>query len=65
MDYLFDKYQKERCSICLRRSLCNQTEPSVLLCAAASFFKGPGDEGLLSEEERKEVEEEESRSGRS
>ncbi|MBA7559926.1 hypothetical protein ES708_01544 [subsurface metagenome] len=55
MDYLFDKYQEDRCSICLRRSLCSQTEHSILLCAANTLFKGPENEDLLSEEEREKL----------
>ena len=55
----FDKYLRERCDICLRRHQClhgdwdeDTIERMLILCATSQHFKGPGDEYLLSQEER-------------
>jgi len=64
MMYPFERYRKDRCNICLRRNKCmgllervgKEDAPiategplAMVLCAQLGLFKGPGDEGLLTE----------------
>jgi len=53
--YLFDKYQGNRCDICLRSRKCAKSEHDIILCSSSSYYKGPGDENLLSKEEKQEL----------
>lgn len=55
MGFVFKQYREDKCKICLRSYKCDKTEQEIILCVQCAYYKGPGDEELLSEEEQREL----------
>ncbi|GAI90379.1 unnamed protein product [marine sediment metagenome] len=54
-EFVYEKYKKDRCLTCIRRTKCSQSHEAILLCAVCSFNKNQ-DSPFITPEEKEQTE---------